>query len=262
MTTKLGQHFLSSHGALRTICAEGAFKEGDSILEIGPGKGVLTRALLESGAVVVAIEKDTTLVQLLKESFASYIAEGKLTLIEDDIRNINPDVFCREPYTLIANIPYYITGEIIRTFLSCICKPKRMVLLIQKEVAERIIERGGKRSLLSLSVQVYGKPAYIKTVPRGSFNPPPRVDSAILTISDISNNFFEGFSENFFFSVIHAGFGQKRKQLATNLAQKFNKEKKDIEALLVGCGLTASVRAEDVSLILWKDIVRGLQKMN
>ncbi len=186
----LGQHFLHDAYYLALIVEAAEVTAGERILEIGPGEGVLTRELLAHGAVVTAIEKDRRLIPLLEETFAKEISEKKLFLIESDVLELDAAALIASPYKLVANIPYYITGAIMEKFLSSESQPSTMTLLVQREVAERIA-RGPKESILSLSVKAYGEPKYVKTVPAGAFSPPPEVDSAIITIKNISRNNFK-----------------------------------------------------------------------
>lgn len=244
----LGQHLLTNPSIARRVAEESGAKRGVSVYEVGPGKGMLTRELLSLGAKVVAVEKDPILVEFLKREFATELKAKRLKLILGDARDIPPDsVYPKGTYVIAANIPYYITGELIRTFLTSKNQPHSLALLVQKEVAERIA-RNKKESILSLSVKVYGAPRYVTTVKRGNFSPPPKVDSAILAIGDISRKNFKSLSEDDFFSVVKAGLGQKRKTLAGNLKRVF---KKDYNQKLEALALSAQVRAEDVALPLW-----------
>lgn len=247
---RLGQHFLTNTHYARVLAEAVAVKEGESIVEIGPGKGALTRELLHMGAPVVAVEKDEALVLVLRHTFAAEIASGQLRIIEGDVR----DFSFNEPYVVAANIPYYITGEIIRQFLTAVRQPRAMALLIQKEVAERILARDGKESILSLSVKAYGVPKIVAKVGRGNFSPPPSVDSAILLIENISRDFFAYIEEKTFFTCVKAGFASKRKQLAGNLAVLWGKER--AVSILAQVGISHSVRAEDLSLEDWKRIAQ------
>ncbi len=254
---RLGQHFLNAQWAAKLVAQSAGVAPTVRVLEIGPGTGNLTHELLELGGKVVAIEKDPALVERLRERFAEAIDLEVLTLVHDDIRNVSPDKLGLEDrgYVLAANIPYYITGEIVRMFLESEVQPKNMALLVQKEVAERIA-RSKKESILSLSVKAYGTPKYIKTVSRSCFSPAPNVDSAILAITDISRDFFSDFSEEQFFSVVKAGFAGKRKMLAGNLTKLAAREK--IDAALAACDIPLKARAEDVSLTQWGRLVRRL----
>jgi len=260
----LGQHFLTSKAALRDMLDAADVQNEDTILEIGPGKGVLTRALLETGARVVAIETDTDMLELLQETFAQEIRDHRLTLVGADILDVslNTATLSNTPYNItgeykvVANIPYYITGEIIRRFLVAQMHPKSMTVLVQKEVAERIA-RSKKETVLSLSVKVYGTPRYVSTVPARYFSPAPKVDSAILHIDTISKKFFQEISEERFFKVVKAGFSSKRKKLINNLSVFGSKEK--LAQTLREFGLHENLRAEEVSLEEWRKLATELK---
>ena len=251
---KLGQHFLNSQWVARDLVRSVGIRAGETVLEIGPGRGALTKELLAQGAHVIAVEKDTALIPLLQNMFAKEISDGALTIVEGDVRDFSPEKHDFRSYAIAANIPYYITGEILRHFLSSRVQPRAMALLIQKEVAQRIVARDGKESILSLSVKAYGKPSIVAKVPRGSFNPPPAVDSAILLIQDISRGFFSDISEEDFFKVVRAGFASKRKLLSSNLKTLF---KNPLE-IFKGCGIPAKARAEDLQLEQWRLLVSEL----
>lgn len=253
----LGQHFLKNLTVARTLVDAADIREGSIVLEIGPGEGALTREILARGARVTAVERDHELAEKLYTIFSGDIAEERLTIIEKDVRDFDPHEqgLKKGEYILAANIPYYITGDIIRRFLTAEAQPKTIALLIQKEVAERIIARDRKESLLSLSVKAYGTPRMVTKVSRGSFSPPPSVDSAIIAITDISRRFFDHFSEAAFFKVLKAGFASKRKYLASNL-KMFGKE--NVTRAFRECNLHEKVRAEDVPLETWKRLVQIL----
>lgn len=253
----LGQNFLKSRRVVWQIVKTAGVAQGETVLEIGPGKGILTGALLESGANVVAIEKDERLVEHLKNTFAKEIQSGQLNLISGDVLEIDAEKFeklglVNSQYKLVANIPYYITGQIIRKFLSENCQPSLAVMLVQKEVADRIVARNNKESLLSLAVKAYGKPKRIAVVKRTEFSPAPNVDSAILLIDKISKKFFENNSEEKFFNIIHAGFAHKRKLLIKNLEKIATREA--LRESFTKCNLNEKVRAEDVTLADWQKL--------
>ena len=252
---RLGQHLLTNPAIARAVAEAAGVTAGDMVLEIGPGTGMLTRELLKLGAYVVAIEKDSMMIEVLKRAFTKEIAEGSLELKEGDARQLTPDeVFPRGGYKVAANIPYYITGELVRECLTAQNQPHALAFLVQKEVAERIA-RSKKESILSLSVKAYGEPKYVRTVSKGNFNPMPSVDSAILAIRNISRKNFEHVSEEAFFRVVKAGFAQKRKTLAGNLKRAFGESA--LQAI-VDCGVPEKARAEDVPLEKWIEIAEKI----
>ncbi len=248
----LGQNFLNSARVAKDIANAGIDSLEDIVLEIGPGKGILTQELLTKAKKVYAVEKDERLIVFLKKKFEDEIKNGKLILIQDDILNFDLTRYTLHAtrYTLVANIPYYITGEVLRKFLSGSSQPKTMVLMLQKEVAERIVARDKKESILSLSVKVYGTPRIIKKVPARYFNPVPKVDSAILTIKNISKaNFTNQAEEDSFFKIIKSGFAHRRKFAIRNLEHLFIN--KDILDSFSACKIDQKARAENISLSKW-----------
>lgn len=251
-----GQHFLKSESALKKIVAAGNISKNDTVLEIGPGTGVLTEKLLNVAGKVIAIEKDRDLIPVLRDKFSNNISNGTLEIIEQDILDFDPESI-PTPYKLIANIPYYITGLILEKFLSSIHKPMCAVLLVQKEVAERIVARDGKQSILSISVAVYGDPKTIAAVPAGAFNPTPKVDSAILLIDNISNSFFSNLDEALFFSLIKFVFSKKRKQFGGTLAEYIENKVKAL-AVLETVRLDPKTRPENLTKEEWKSILQAL----
>ena len=258
----LGQHFLTSKAVLADIITASQLRMGETVLEIGPGTGVLTQALIEAGVQVVAIEADPDMVAILEEKFAPQIERGALSIVFNDILQVALTDFSMQElvggtktYKLVANIPYYITGEIIRRFLTADVQPASMTLLVQKEVAERIA-RSRKESILSISVKAYGTPRYVSTVPARYFSPVPKVDSAVLTISDISKRFFTDFSEERFFKIVRAGFSSKRKKLLNNLSSFGSKDV--LIRHLASVGLRENARAEEVSLEQWGTLAKAL----
>ena len=261
---RLGQHFLRSAWAAKKLVEAARTGRGDTVLEIGPGRGALSKELLATGAHVIAVEKDPALVTKLQKTFAAEIASGQLKLIESDIRDLDPRSLQLEArsYAVAANIPYYITGEIIRRFLTAKRQPQRMALLVQKEVAERIVGKAtghgqqAKESILSLSVKAYGKPRIVAKVSRGNFSPPPAVDSAILVIEDISRDFFTSIDESAFFEIIRAGFASKRKFVVKNLGVRC--QLSDVRTAFEACRIPESARAEDVPLEKWQCLVGQL----
>lgn len=254
----LGQHFLTSDYAPKKMCDAADLHMGDIVLEIGPGTGALTKEILARGAHVVALEADMRAIESLQETFSSEIASKQLIIHHHDARTIDPAEFglINQGYKVVANIPYYISGLLFRTLLEADNQPNTLVFLVQKEVAARIA-RDKKESLLSLSVKVFGDPTYICTVSRGHFTPPPRVDSAIIAISHISQEKLAGISKETFFKILHLGFGQKRKQLIGNLSAHYSREV--LADIIAEAKLAPTVRAEDISIETWLFLVKKLQ---
>jgi len=252
----LGQNFLKSGTILDKIINAGNVGRDDPVLEIGPGEGALTEKLLNSAKKVVAIEKDDRLIKLLQDKFAENIKNGSFELIHADVLDIDLNTLNlkTKTYKLIANIPYYITGQIFRKFLSGPIQPSKMVVLVQKEVAQRAVARDGKESLLSISIKIYGEPKMMGVVARGNFNPVPNVDSAILLVDNISKNFFTDFTEEVFFKVLKAGFAHKRKQLLGNLKDLIKNGEK-VSEILKKCKIDEKIRAEDLKKEDWAKIV-------
>ncbi len=250
----LGQNFLKSEPALRKIVEAGEIKKDDVVLEIGPGKGALTKKLLVVSEHVIAIEKDRELFEYLQEKFAEEIKEGKLIIQNEDILELEVQNLKRTSYKIIANIPYNITGAILKKFLTESHQPERMVLMVQHEVAKRILARDGKESILSISVKAYGEPKMIMKVPARYFSPAPKVDSAVIAINKISRKIFEesGVSEEIFWEIVKTGFAHKRKRLAGNL-----KSLKIVNAeILAELG---NKRAEDLTLRDWIQLAKSVK---
>ena len=248
----LGQNFLSSKRIVGRIVMEGRVSETDTVLEIGPGKGILTEALLAKAKKVLAVEKDDGLFEFLNEKFSKQIKEGKLEILHGDILDFDfTSKLENQKYKLIANIPYNITGEIIRKFLSSSIQPSSMTLLVQKEVAQRIAAKDEKESILSLSVKIYGIPRLGFKISRGQFTPPPNVDSMVISIDNISKEKFINakIKEEKFFEVVKAGFAHKRKFLIRNLDEISTKEK--LGEIFALAKISPLTRAESLKLEDW-----------
>lgn len=250
----LGQNFLMHKQTAERIAEAAGVSARNTVLEIGPGTGMLTKVLLSRAAHVIAIEKDDTLYIQLYDTFTKEIAEGRLTLLHADARTFDASTIASS-YLLVANIPYNITGELVRKFLTAAHKPTSLTFLVQKEVAERIA-RSRKESILSLSVKAFGTPTYRFTVPRGAFKPAPNVDSAVLSITDIHEGFASLAEEERFFAALHAGFAHKRKLLARNLEAIATGEV--IRKAFSAAGVPEKARAEDLPLGSWKKIASAL----
>lgn len=253
----LGQHFLTSDTVPGWMADAAKLKEGDIVLEVGPGTGVLTRELLSRGAKVIALETDIRALKLLGKEFDEEIEAGQLILHHMDVRRIDFEHLkvSDGAYKLVANIPYYLSGHLFRTFLESRVQPSTLVFLVQKEVAVRIA-REKKESLLSLSVKVYGDPEYVRTVSRGHFNPKPAVDSAILAVRNIGRKRLYNDMAPCFFNILHLGFGSKRKQLMGNLSKRYDREL--LVHIFSTCSIPEDARAEDIGLEKWLEVTNAL----
>ena len=248
----LGQNFLHAPQVISTMIHAGEISKESIVLEVGPGKGALTSKLLETGARVIAIEKDDRAIPFLQEKFFAEIKNQQLEIIHGDILEFDETAHekLKANYVLIANIPYYITGEFLRKFLESNNPPQKIVVMVQKEVAKRVVD--AKESILSISVKAYGEPKYICSVPRKFFRPMPNVDSAVLMIQHISKSFFEKIDEKYFFDVLIAGFSHKRKVLIRNLESVI--APKTLKALWESEKWSVHTRAEELSLEQWNKI--------
>ena len=252
----LGQNFLQDPQALEEIVSVTEIQPTDTVLEIGPGLGSLTRYLAVSAKEVVAVELDENLIPPLKVVLTPY---QNIRLIHGDILKLSPmELNLDDDYIVVANIPYYITSAVIRHLLESESKPRRIVLTIQKEVAQRICAKPGDLSLLALSVQVYGKPRIAVYIPAEAFYPAPKVDSAVLVV-DIypSPQVKEGVLVTFF-KLIKAGFSQKRKTLRNSLSSGLHISPMDAAGLLTRAGIDPQRRAETLSLEEWEDLAENM----
>lgn len=258
----LGQHFLRCDWVSHALIAAAKLTKKDIVLEIGPGTGVLTRPLAAAAGEVIAVEKDE---RLAAELSASIQKEGvtNVTVTPADILSIfqtKSGAHSRlslENYKIVANIPYYLTGRLIRLLLESPQKPNIIALTVQKEVAERMIAAPPHMNLLALAVQAYGTPEIVKIVPASCFSPKPKIDSAVITLSDISNNFFtkNTIGQDAFFKLARAGFNQKRKTLANSLASIVGSKERSL-ALIRAAGLSDTSRPEELSLQNWAAIAK------
>ncbi len=255
----LGQHFLNNPKVPKMMAEAINVEEGDIVVEVGPGTGVLTQELLNKGATVVAIEADGRAIEELSLTFKGEIAAGKLVLLHADMRTFELSSLSAHvqphKYKVVSNIPYYLSGMLFRTFLETPFQPSDLVFLVQKEVGERIV-RDPKESLLSISIKVFGDPSYVKTVKRGNFNPPPLVDSAIIAIKNISEERLQGVSADLFFTILHAGFASKRKQLLGNLTKLTPRA--NIIPIFSTLGIKEDIRGEDLPVATWVSLVQKL----
>ena len=246
---RLGQNFLQDPYVLQKIGNLAEIRPTDTVLEIGPGLGSLTRYLAAAAQKVVAIELDDRLFPALEAVVAPY---RNIQIVHGDVLDIEPgELIQQKDYLVVANIPYYITSAVIRHLLESDPKPRRIVLTIQKEVAERICAKAGDMSLLALSVQVYGRPKIVAQIPAGAFYPAPKVDSSVLVteiypIPRVSIDRLE-----IFFQLTKAGFSQKRKKLRNSLSAGMRLSTVETEKLLWAVDIDPQRRAETLSLEEW-----------
>ncbi len=250
----LGQNFLFDDSILARIAAAAALTPADHVLEIGSGLGHLTQHLAQQAGRVVAVELDGRLIPLLRMAFAQM---PHVELVHADILELNPaHYFAAHPYKVVANVPYYITGGILRHLLTSQPRPSRLVITVQQEVAERLTATPGHMSLLAVSVQLFGKPVVVGQVKAGAFWPRPEVDSAIVCL-DLANTPRPDVDEAAFFRVARAGFSQKRKQLKNNL-QQLSLSPVAIAAALAAAQIDGQRRAETLSVAEWVALARAL----
>lgn len=251
MITSLGQNFLTNENIARKI-ADSANIQGANVLEIGPGKGMLTKYLAEYAGKVLAIEIDSRIAKFCDSKIKQWKTERKIKIVENDILKINLPRLIEENnfknYKVVANLPYYITSPIIRLLLETKYPPSEMVLMVQKEVGERIVASDKKESILSISVKFYAKPEILFSVPKENFSPIPKVDSVVIKIKrkkEIPN-----IDAKKFFSLVRAGFSAKRKMLVNNL-MFLGYPRAELLGKIKKAGLEPGVRAEKLKLEDW-----------
>lgn len=248
---KYGQHYLIQQKPIRDILAAGEVRETDTIVEVGPGFGVLTLPLAAQAGRVLSFEIEQKLRSYWEEQVAE-IGEETLQIIWGNALNEFPALAATLPagYKVLANLPYQITSHMLRTFLEVANKPERIVVMVQKEVAERMCAKPGGMSLLSVAVQYYGIPKIVSTVSKGNFFPSPKVESAIIQITNIQPQT----DETTFFRIAKAGFSNKRKQLAKNLATGLQVDRERVNMVLKEITGRADIRAEMLSVDDWKQV--------
>jgi len=246
---RLGQNFLQDPYALERIVKAAEIRPTETVLEIGPGLGSLTRYLAAAAKTVIAVELDVKLFPPLKAVISPY---QNIRLVQGDMLEIEPEeIIEQQDYLVVANIPYYITSALIRHLLESNPKPRRIVLTIQKEVAGRICAEPGNMSLLGLSVQVYGQPRIAASIPSGAFFPAPKVDSSVLIVDiypapRVEENLLETF-----FQLIKAGFSQKRKKLRNSISAGMHQSPAEAQKMLLAADIDPQRRAETLSLEEW-----------
>lgn len=255
---RLGQNFLQDSVALEKIVAAARIEKSDTVLEVGPGLGSLTRYLAAAARRVIAVELDEGLIPPLQEVLAPW---QNVRIVQGDILKIAPASLLDVPdYLAIANIPYYITSALIRHLLESQPRPRRLVLTVQREVAERICAVPGNLSLLALSVQVYGYPSLAARIPAGAFYPVPKVDSAVLCVEVAPQPLIAAPLLGTFFRLIKAGFSQKRKTLRNSLSAGLGMSPSRVGELLFLAGIDPRRRAETLTLQEWQRLCERLEE--
>jgi len=251
---KLGQNFLLSEDVLDKIIAASELGDADRVLEIGPGLGALTMRLADKAREVMAVEKDRRLALVLRQIFRK---RKNITVIQDDALFFDPSAYNLQPtsYKLVANLPYYITGSLLQKFLTIETKPSLMVVLLQKEVAERVVAKPGDLSILGVASQLYADAEIVGYVGKENFYPVPAVDSAIVRFRLLPKTRFD-VEEKPFFQIVKMGFSSKRKQLHNNLKDLFAPA--DAKEVLRSVGVSPLARAEDLSLESWYRLYQRL----
>ena len=244
----LGQNFLVDEGALRRIVAAADLTGSDTVLEIGPGLGALTKLLAEAAGRVVAVELDDRLIPLLDSELAG---TTNVEVIEGDILQLDPSALIGTRYKVVANLPYYITAPILRHLLEARTRPDLMVLTVQQEVAERLTAKPGKMSVLAVSVQYYGRVRQVARLKAGSFFPRPEVNSAVVRVDVHQDAPASTPERRRFFRVVKAGFSQKRKQLRNSIRAGLGIPADQAVAALEAAGIDPRRRAETLSLEEW-----------
>jgi 16S rRNA (adenine1518-N6/adenine1519-N6)-dimethyltransferase len=245
------QNFLADGEVLDAIVATAAPTPGRRVLEIGPGLGVLTGALLEAGAAVTAVEVDRALVAHLRQRFAADLETGRLRLVEGDVLDMPLESLVRTPWDLVANLPYHITSPVLHRVLGGEPRPERFVLMLQREVAERVAAPPGGMSYLSVFVQYHAAVRVARLVPRSAFEPAPEVDSAVLEGTTRPRQLDEVREEELW-RLVQAGFRERRKMLHNVLPRQLPQIGRErFEAALADCAIAADRRPQTLSIDEW-----------
>jgi 16S rRNA (adenine1518-N6/adenine1519-N6)-dimethyltransferase len=263
---RLGQHFLVDDTVLEKILSAADLTPDDTVIEVGPGLGLMTQELAKRAGWVIAIELDNRLAALLQENLQA----ENVVVVNEDVLGTDPAKLLKgsaphfppqlHSYKVVANLPYYITSPVLRHFLEAPVKPSTMVVMVQKEVAETIAAKAGDRSVLSIAVQFYGKPSIVANVPSSSFFPPPEVDSAIVKIDVYAKPPVAVDDVAGFFKLVRAGFAAARKQAANSLAQGLGLSKEEALVLLSKAKIDPKRRAETFTLEEWAALHKACKK--
>jgi len=255
----MSQNFLADVDVLDAILAEADPSPGGAVLEIGPGLGFLTSGLLAAGAAVTAVELDRGLVAQLRESFAGELADGRLRVVEGDALDQDLVNLCPPPYDVVANIPYHITSPILHRLLGKEPRAERLVLMVQREVAERIAAAPGDMSYLSVFVQYHAKARVAFKVGRDSFEPAPKVESAVLVLEPYPpDDRLDAAAEANLWRIVQAGFRERRKMLHNVLARQLPIDGERVDAALEACGIDRNRRPQTVAVGDWIALAEAL----
>ena len=251
----LGQNFLRDDKILNKIIEAASLKPDDLVLEIGPGQGILTEKITGKVKKVWAVEIDSRLAENLKAKFK----DSNVEIFQNDILKIDINALVKKSrYKVVANIPYYITAPIIRRLLEADNPPVEIILMVQKEVAERITAKPGKMSLLAVSVQYYAKAEWLFNVSRNCFYPVPEVDSAVILLSNIKS--FNQELNKIFFKLLRIGFAAKRKTLLNNIINGLHIDREKAIKIIKKVGLDSTVRAQELYVADWEKLATLLKK--
>jgi len=220
----------------------------ETVVEVGPGLGLLTRELAPRCRRVLAVELDAALAAALPEMVG---LPANLTVLQADILSLSPDELSSEPYKVVANLPFYIASQVIRLFLEASHKPQRMVVMVQKEVAQRMLAKPGEMSILGVAIQLYSRPRLVTYVPARCFYPPPKVESAVVCLEVYDRPALELADVNAFFRVVRAGFSAPRKQLRNTLSQGLGLRPEIVAAVLESVGVSPQRRPQTLALEEW-----------
>ncbi|XOB42025.1 MAG: 16S rRNA (adenine(1518)-N(6)/adenine(1519)-N(6))-dimethyltransferase RsmA [Candidatus Nealsonbacteria bacterium] len=257
---RLGQNFLIDKAVIKKIIKEARLKTKDIVLEIGPGIGTLTQDLSKEAKKLITVEKDLKMYDILKELLECWNVKN-VELVKEDILKFNPLTYKlkAKSYKVVANLPFYLTAPAIRKFLETKLPPELMILVVQKEVAQRICARPPKMNILAVSVQFYAKPEIISYVSKKSFWPSPKVDSAIIKITPTKPGdiIMKPGNVDLFFRIVKAGFSQPRKQLVNNLSKKLELNKQGVKFRLLKNNIQPTQRAETLFIKDWINLTKS-----
>jgi 16S rRNA (adenine1518-N6/adenine1519-N6)-dimethyltransferase len=242
----LGQHWLFDETSLNAMLDAGEVSSADTVLEVGPGLGTLTKKLCDVAEKVIAVELD----DILAADLTNKVSAPNLEVVHQSILDFDT-THLPKGYKVIANIPYYLTSNLIRRMLESPNPPSVMVLLIQKEVAERVAAKPGQMGILSVAAQYYAEASLKELVPAELFTPPPKVDSQILQLKRRAVPLFDNVDTEEFFKIVKAGFSEKRKKLRSSLSGALQRNKSEVDDWLIGADVSLNARAQELTLQQW-----------